>query len=211
LGFTGPEFSGPKVVLASKYLVQASVGSDVSAIRDDLLDNDFVITVKTLKGEIEKSNEIKQMDFGIPGLLTADFIISLLTATLATFIFMSILMEKRKKEFAILRSYGASERQVYKIVFSETIVLLLTSVLWGLLIGLGLSVLFNPFFETMDVFLTPLSVIAGGGAGLSRLIVFDWGSLGFTLGVTFLAMIMSTFFSVRSASRAKISTVVREL
>ncbi len=211
LGFTGPEFTGPKVVLASKYLVQVSAGSDVSAIRDRLLEDDYVITVKTLKGEIAKSNEIKQMDFGIPGLLTADFIISLLTATLATFIFMSILMEKRKKEFAILRSYGSSERQIYKIVFSETIVLLLTSVLWGLLIGLGLSVLFNPFFETMDVFLTPLSVLAGGGAELSRLIVFDWGSLGFTLGVTFLAMILSTFFSVRSASRAKISTVVREL
>jgi putative ABC transport system permease protein len=147
------------------------------------------------------------MDFGIPGLLTADFIISLLTATLATFIFMSILMEKRKKEFAVLRSYGASDRQIYKIVFSETTVLLLTAVLWGLLIGLGLSVLFNPFFELINV-LTPMT---GGGSSLSRLIVFDLWSLGFTLFVTFFAMMLATFLSVRSASRAKISTVVREL
>ncbi len=207
----GIQNPGPKTVMASKYLVRVSEDSDVAAIRERLLANDYIITIKTLQGEIKKSHEIKQMDFGIPGLLTADFIISLLTATLATFIFMSILMEKRKKEFAILRSYGASVRQIYKIVFSETIVLLLTAVLWGLLVGLGLSVLFNPFFELIDVFVTPLSVLAGGGSALSRLIVFDWGSLGVTLSVTFLAMMLATFLSVRSASRAKISTVVREL
>ncbi|MHA1543103.1 MAG: ABC transporter permease [Candidatus Hodarchaeales archaeon] len=149
LGFTEPEYTGPKVVYASKFLVRVSENSDVLDVKDILLANDYVITIKTLHGEIDKSYEIKQMDFGIPGLLTADFIISLLTATLATFIFMSILMEKRKKEFAILRSYGASDGQIYKIVFSETIVLLLTSVIWGLLIGLGLSVLFNPYFEMM--------------------------------------------------------------
>ncbi|MHA1945163.1 MAG: FtsX-like permease family protein [Candidatus Hodarchaeales archaeon] len=213
LGFTGPEYTGPKVVYASKFLVQVSEmnQSDILDIRNNLILNDYVITIKTLQGEIDKSYEIKQMDFGIPGLLTADFIISLLTATLATFIFMSILMEKRKKEFAILRSYGASDRQIYKIVFSETIVLLLTSVIWGLIVGLGLSVLFNPYFETMDIFITPLSVLSGGGGGLKRVLIFDWGNLIFTLGVTFLAMILSTFFSVRSASRAKISTVVREL
>jgi ABC-type lipoprotein release transport system permease subunit len=202
---------GSKTVMASTYLVQVSDDSDVSAIRETLLVNDYVITIKTLEGEIAKAYEVKQMDFGIPGLLTADFIISLLTATLATFIFMSILMEKRKKEFAVLRSYGASERQIYKIVFSETIVLLLTAVLWGLIVGLGLSVLFNPFFETIDLFITPMSALGGGGGLLDRLLIFDWASLGFTLGVTFLAMILATFFSVRSAVRAKISTVVREL
>ena len=211
LGLTGPEYTGPKVVSASRFLVQVSDSIEISDIQDNLLDNDYVITIKTLQGEIDKSYEIKQMDFGIPGLLTADFIISLLTATLATFIFMSILMEKRKKEFAILRSYGASDGQIYKIVFSETIVLLLTSVIWGLLIGLGLSVLFNPYFETMDIFITPLSVLSGGGAGLKRVLIFDMANLAFTLGVTFFAMILSTFISVRSASRAKISTVVREL
>ena len=207
LGITDPDLTGPKVVYTSKYLVKVDPESDVEVLREHLLDYEDIITINTLEAEIAKSYEIKQMDFGIPGLLTADFIISLLTATLATFIFMSILMEKRKKEFAILRSYGGSERQIYKIVFSETIVLLLTSVLWGLLIGLGLSVLFNPFFEFMGIFITPLS----GGAGLDRLLIFDWWSLGFTLLVTFLAMISATFLSVRGASRVKISTVVREL
>jgi ABC-type lipoprotein release transport system permease subunit len=209
-----PLVTDPKEVFASKFLVQLDddiKGSDLEDLTKDLLNNDYIISITTLEGEIAKAKEIKQMDFGIPGLLTADFIISLLTATLATFIFMSILMEKRKKEFAVLRSYGASERQIFKIVFSETIVLLLTSVLWGLLIGLGLSVLFNPFFETMDIFITPMSALAGGGSELDRLLVFDWWSLGFTLFVTFLAMMLATFLSVRGAARAKISTVVREL
>jgi ABC-type antimicrobial peptide transport system permease subunit len=204
----------PKEILASKYLIQVTESAEVEQIKNDLdqdPENDWVIKVTTLKGELRKANEIKQMDYGIPGLLTADFVISLVAATLATFIFMSILMEQRKKEFAILRSYGASQRQIYKVVFSETIVLLLTSVIWGLFIGLGLSILFNPFFEFMDVFITPLSALAAGGAQVKRLLVFNWLDLLITIIVTFLAMLFATFLSVRGASRAKISTVVREL
>ncbi|MFX0210159.1 MAG: ABC transporter permease, partial [Candidatus Hodarchaeota archaeon] len=205
----------PKEILASKFLVQVEESADVEKIKETLrFDTDYtdwVIKVTTLEGELRKANEIKQMDYGIPGLLTADFVISLVAATLATFIFMSILMEQRKKEFAILRSYGASQRQIYKVVFSETIVLLLTSVLWGLFIGLGLSILFNPFFGFMDLFITPLSALATGGSQLNRLLVFDWVELLFTMLVTFFAMLIATFLSVRSASKAKISTVVREL
>ncbi|MHA2246345.1 MAG: FtsX-like permease family protein [Candidatus Hodarchaeales archaeon] len=205
-----PEITDPKAVSASKYLVQVKKDVNVEDIKENLDKSKWVISSKTLEGEIREANEIQQMDFGIPGLLTADFVISLLAATLATFIFMSILMEKRKKEFAILRSYGASQRQVYKIVFSEAIVLLLTAVVWGLLIGLGLSILFNPFFEFMDVFITPLSALAGGGS-INRVLVFDAVGLIFTVVITFLAMISATFLSVRGASKAKISTVVREL
>jgi ABC-type lipoprotein release transport system permease subunit len=201
----------PKEILASKFLVKVEDSADVDEIKKSLLENDWVIKVTTLQGEIRKANELKQMDYGIPGLLTADFVISLVAATLATFIFMSILMEQRKKEFAILRSYGASQGQIYKVVFSETIVLLLTSVLWGLFIGLGLSILFNPFFGFMDLFITPLSTLTTGGSQLNRLLVFDWVELLFAMLVTFFAMLIATFLSVRSASKAKISTVVREL
>ena len=209
LGFPG--ITDPKAVSASKYLVQVEKGANVEDIKAELDKTSWIISTKSLEGEIQEANEIQQMDFGIPGLLTADFVISLLAATLATFIFMSILMEKRKKEFAILRSYGASQRQVYKIVFSEAIVLLLTAVVWGLIVGLGLSVLFNPFFEFMDVFITPLSALASGGSSIKRILIFDAAGLIFTVAITFFAMIFATFLSVRGASKAKISTVVREL
>lgn len=198
-------------VIASNYLIKVKKEADVEIIRTSLLEGEGVISVKTLKGEVKKANEIKQMDYGIPGLLTADFVISLVAATLATFIFMSILMDSRKKEFAILRSYGASQRQIYKVVFSETIVLLLTSVIWGFFVGIGLSILFNPFFEFMDVFITPLSIIAAGGSAIKRLLIFDWLSLLSSMIVTFLAMLIATFLSVYGAAKAKISTEVREL
>ncbi|MFW9853746.1 MAG: FtsX-like permease family protein [Candidatus Thorarchaeota archaeon] len=203
--------ANPKELLATDYLLKLKPNSDADQIKTLLLQHDWVISVNTLVGEIRKSQELQQMDFGIPGLLTADFIISLIAATLATFIFMSILMEQRKKEFAILQSYGASRRQIYKVVFSETIVMLLTSVIWGLLIGLGLAILFNAFFEFIDIFVTPLSALFGGGTGLSRLLVFDWPSLVVTMLVTFFAMILATFLSVRGAMTSKISVVVREL
>ena len=110
-----------------------------------------------------------------------------------------------------MRSYGTSDRQIYKVVFSESIVLLLTSVLWGLMIGIGLSVLFNGFFEFIDVFLTPLSALTSGGGSLSRIIIFDLAGLLGTLFITLIAMLIATYFSVRGSAKAKISTVVREL
>jgi ABC-type antimicrobial peptide transport system permease subunit len=204
----------PKGILASNYLIQIKQGANPYAVESDLEapeNSGWVISVKTLKGEIKKANEIQNMDYGIPGLLTADFVISLLAATLATFIFMSILMEQRKKEFAILRSYGASNRQVYKVVFSETIVLLLLSVVWGLFIGLGLSILFNGFFEFIEIFVTPLSTIIETGGSLQRVLVFDLVGLISTISITFIFMMIATFLSVRSAVKEKISTVVREL
>jgi ABC-type antimicrobial peptide transport system permease subunit len=201
-----------KAILASRFLVQVNKGANVESIKAALMipENDWIISVKTLQGEIRRANEIQNMDFGIPGLLTADFVISLLAAALATFIFMSILMEQRKKEFAILRSYGASQRQIYKVVFSETIFLLLTSVIWGLFIGIGLSILFNGFFEFMDVFITPLSAIIAGGS-INRVLIFDWVGLLGTISITFFAMLIATFLSVRGSAKAKISEVVREL
>ncbi|MHA1944580.1 MAG: ABC transporter permease [Candidatus Hodarchaeales archaeon] len=203
----------PKEILATEYFVKIQEGANPASIKSLIasVDNPWVISVKTLETELREANEIQNVDYGIPGLLTADFVISLLAATLATFIFMSILMEQRKKEFAILRSYGTSDRQIYKIVFSESIVLLLTSVLWGLMIGIGLSVLFNGFFEFIDVFLTPLSALTSGGGSLSRIIIFDLAGLLGTLFITLIAMLIATYFSVRGSAKAKISTVVREL
>ncbi len=203
----------PKEILATDYFVQIQKDADPAAIKSLIAsaDNPWVISVKTLETELREATEIQNVDYGIPGLLTADFVISLLAATLATFIFMSILMEQRKKEFAILRSYGASDRQIYKVVFSESIVLLLTSVIWGLLVGIGLSVLFNGFFEFIDVFLTPLSALTSGGGLLSRIIIFDLAGLIGTLLITFIAMLLATYLSAKGSAKAKISTVVREL
>ncbi len=211
----GFKLNDPKAVLSTRFLASVDPGSNVETIKLDLLDpsnaNEFIVSVRTLKGEIKKSNELAQMDYGIPGLLTADFLISLLAATLAAFIFMSILMEQRKKEFAILRSYGASSNQIYKVVFGESVILLLTSVVWGAVIGFGLSILFNGFFEFIDIFITPFSTIISSGGGLRRLLIFNIPGLAFTLSLTFISMLFATFVSVRSTSKAKISTVVREL
>ena len=137
-------------------------------------------------------------------------IVSLIASTLATFIFMSILMEQRKKEFAIMRSYGASKGQVYKVVFSESIIFLLTSVFWGLVIGIGLSMLFNGFFEFIEIFITPFSVMASG-SGLERILIFDPQSLFLTIGLSFVSMLLATYLSVRSTLKASVSTVVRQL
>lgn len=197
-------------VITDTYLVKVESGISETAVKDEIVsDISSLNSIKTLKEEISEANKLQSMDYGIPGLLTMDFIVSLLSSTLATFIFMSILMERRKKEFAIMRSFGASKKQVYKIVFSETIILLLTAVIWGLLIGIGLSYLFNGFFEFMMIFIKPASSLASGS--IPRLLIFDWFSLFLTLLLSFGSMMFAVLISVRGAIKSNISTVVRQL
>jgi ABC-type lipoprotein release transport system permease subunit len=199
-------------VVSGKYMVNLKEGlslSEMESIKDDVANEDFVQRVTLLQEELEAISRIENVDFGIPGLLTADFIVSLMAATLGVYIFMSILLEKRKKEFAILRSYGASKTQIYKIIFSETFVLLLTAVLWGLLIGLGLGILFNGFFEFINFFVTPVGQLVG--YQIKRVIVFDVFTNLFTLSLVFVSMLIATFISLRGALKANISTQLRQL
>ncbi|MFW9930020.1 MAG: FtsX-like permease family protein, partial [Candidatus Thorarchaeota archaeon] len=199
-------------IITDKYLVNLNDGLSqdiMENFKSTVANQDFVVSATLLADEINQLSNIENADFGIPGLLTADFIVSLLAATLGVYIFMSILLEKRKKEFAILRSYGASKGQIYKIVFSESIVLLLTAVTWSLLIGLGLSVLFNGFFEFINVFVTPVSTLVN--FQIKRIIIFDWIRILITLSLVFVSMLIATFISLRGALKANISNQLRQL
>ncbi|MHA2362562.1 MAG: FtsX-like permease family protein [Candidatus Hodarchaeales archaeon] len=199
-------------ILTDTYLVKLKKGitsEERENARNRIHQSPYVQSLKFIDEEIEKISKLENADFGIPGLLTADFVVSLMAATLGVYIFMSILLEKRKKEFAILRSYGATQTQIYKIVVSETIVLLLTAVLWGLLIGLGLTFLFNGFFEFINLFLSSPSVITS--YQIKRILIFDPIRIFLTLSLVFVSMLIATFVSLRGAVKANIVTQLRQL
>lgn len=204
--------SSTESVLIDNYLVKLSDNLNDGYhldLQKVILDNDMIQAAKSVKNEIRKENEIQNVDFGIPGLLTANFIVSLLASTLGTYIFMSIIMEKRKKEFAILRSYGASTEQIVKIVFSEILVLLVITITWGLILGINLAYLFNGFFEFLEVWVSPVSSLTS--YQIDRILVYDWFRIIITVGVAFFAMIFATFVSIRNALKSNISLELREL
>lgn len=190
---------------ASRWLVKTNKGMQMSSsvinlFREQLQQIQYYSSDISLKKELDALKSGKG-SFGIPGLLSLDFIVSVSAALISTFAFVSILMERRRYEFAVLRAIGAKKLQIYKLAIGESSLMILTSVIWGIIIGVGITYQFNGVFEIFSIFL--------GGGSLDRQIVFPWLSviligLGMTLG-----MLLATLLSVRSAARQDLSMATR--
>lgn len=190
---------------ATKYLVKTKIGSSISTnevnlIREQFRQNLFYSSDRSLKLEIDDF-ESGGASFGIPGLLSLNFIVSVSAALISTFAFTAILMERRKAEFAILRAIGAKRRQIYKIALGENILLVTTAVIWGIIIGSGITYLFNGIFDVFNIVL--------GAGPLERQIVFPWYNI-FMIGfATSVGMLLATLVSVRGAARQDLSVATR--
>ncbi|MHA2276256.1 MAG: FtsX-like permease family protein, partial [Candidatus Kariarchaeaceae archaeon] len=108
---------------ATKYLFKTKMGDSISnkeinLIREQLRQNIFYASDRSLKAETDDFLTGGGA-FGIPGLLSLNFIVSVTAALISTFAFTAILMERRKGEFAVLRAIGAKQRQIYKIAVGE--------------------------------------------------------------------------------------------
>ena len=141
------------------------------------------------------------MNWGIPGLLTMMFIVALIASLTISFTFSSIIMKRRLREFAVLRTLGASRGQVYKIAISENAVLMMVSVIWGIMIGLGLGYMMNGFFEIVGEIL--------GRGILERVVFIPWLQLGFIALATFVGMLLAVALSAISAARQDLSVATR--
>ncbi|MHA2252324.1 MAG: ABC transporter permease [Candidatus Kariarchaeaceae archaeon] len=190
---------------ASRWLVKTNKGmkmssNDINLFREELQQIQYYSSDISLKKELDNLKSGSGA-FGIPGLLSLDFIVSVSAALISTFAFVSILMERRRYEFAVLRAIGAKKLQIYKLAIGESTLMILTAVIWGIIIGAGITYIFNGVFVVFSIFL--------GGGFLDRQIVFPWISviligLGMTLG-----MLLATLLSVRGAARQDLSMATR--
>ncbi|MHA2173036.1 MAG: ABC transporter permease, partial [Candidatus Kariarchaeaceae archaeon] len=190
---------------ATKYLFKTKMGDSISnkeinLIREQLRQNIFYASDRSLKAETDDFLTGGGA-FGIPGLLSLNFIVSVTAALISTFAFTAILMERRKGEFAVLRAIGAKQQQIYKIAVGENALLVFTAVIWGILIGSGITYLFNGIFVVFNIFL--------GAGPLTRQIVFPWINIILIGVATSLGMLFATLLSVRGAARQDLSVATR--
>lgn len=141
--------------------------------------------------------------YGVPGLLTMMFLTAFAAALVSAFAFSAIIMERRKREFAVLQTVGASSGQIYTIAFGENFLIMLTSVIWGIITGVGLSFLMNAIFGF-------ISDILGKG-GLTRIVYIPWVSILINGGAIFAGMLIATLFSVRSSVRQDLTEATRNV
>ena len=112
---------------------------------------DWIVSAQSYKEEVEYISSTEGLRFGFPGLLTINFIIALISIVIGITIFMFMIINQRKKEFAILIAEGASKTQLVKLVLSEVISMALFATGFGLLIGFLFGYQINSFFEAFSV------------------------------------------------------------
>ena len=120
----------------------------------------------------------------------------------SAFSFSAILMERRKHEFAILRSIGAKKSHIYKMALGENSLMMLTASAWGIFIGVGISYLFNGVFIFVNM-------IVGGQISLNRTVVIPGFELLIISAVTFIGMMLATLLSVKSAANQDLSLATK--
>jgi putative ABC transport system permease protein len=142
--------------------------------------------------------------YGVTGLLSLDFIISLIAAIITAFAFSAILMEKRKHEFAILRAIGAKKKHIYKLALGENGLMMLTASLWGIFLGTGIAYLFNGVF----IF---VSMMTGGAGSFERLVMVPTIELIVICTITFIGMLGAALMSIRSSANQDLALGVKEV
>ena len=133
------------------------------------------------------------------------FLISLLCATIGVFIFVSLLVRSRSKEFAILRAVGSTKGQIYKIALSEVISVLIFALISGVLLGLGLSYMFNGFFALMNELSGSLTY------NLPRLLVYPWDQIGWSMIITSIIIVIATILPTRRVANQEIIEETRQV
>jgi ABC-type antimicrobial peptide transport system permease subunit len=158
-----------------------------------------VIDVRELDKEIEDISD--QLNFGIPGLLTMMFIVSIICVFTSAFAFSSIIIKRRMREFAVLQTVGATRGQIYKIAIGENALVMFVSVVLGLLVGSGLSYQMNGFFGLIGEML--------GRGSLERVVFLPWVLILLISGAIFIGMLLAVAVSAINAARQDLAISTR--
>ncbi|MHA1221920.1 MAG: ABC transporter permease [Candidatus Heimdallarchaeaceae archaeon] len=158
---------------------------------------DWIVDGESYKENIEYTQEREGLRFGFPGLLTINFILALVTAVIGVFIFMYMIINRRKQEFAVLIAEGASKGQIIKLVLSEVISMAIFATLFGTFIGFLLGYQFNGFFDNFSI------------TNFHRLIVYPPIILTSTIIGSFLVILIATLIPAIIAARTNVVEQMR--
>ena len=158
---------------------------------------DWIVDAKSYEEEIEETRAREGLSFGFPGLLTINFIIAMVGIVIGVSIFMFMIINQRKKEFAILIAEGASRTQLIKLVLTEVISMAVFATLFGAFIGFLLGYQFNDFFGIFSV------------TTFNRLLVFPPIPLIATVLGAFGIVILSTLIPASIAARTNVVEEMR--
>ena len=146
--------------------------------------------------------------FGTQGLFTLQYLVASAAAIASAFVFLSLVLNQKKKELAILQAIGASPNQIIRLVLFEILSIVFFSMILGVILGMGLSLAFNGFFNIFG-FLFQLFSGTGEEAVISRILQWPWWVITqVTLGVM-TVVVIALVFTTRRALRADLAVVLK--
>jgi len=128
-------------------------------------------------------------------------------AVASAFVFLSLVLNQRQKELAVLQAIGASPNQIIRLVLFEILSIVFISTILGILLGMGLSLSFNGLFA---VFGFIFQLFLGGESGIiDRELVWPWMELGIVSIAVLVAVVTALLFTTRKALRSDLASVLK--
>jgi ABC-type antimicrobial peptide transport system permease subunit len=187
--------------------VEGVSGDDLSALRVSLEADTRFDSAQDWESAHDDVERNGGLIFGTPGLLTLQFIVASVAAVASAFVFLSLVLNQRQKELAVLQAIGASPNQIIRLVLFEILSIIIVSMALGMLLGMGLALSFNGLF---NVFGFIFQLFLGGESSIiSRELVWPWMELGLVALAVFAAVVTALLFTTRKALRSDLASVLK--
>lgn len=153
------------------YHVWAESDSPVETVsfREELLDQQLFGTTWEEARPIVAKIQSEPQRQGLFGLLSVGFITSALLTVLGFFLYSLFSLQQRTVEIGILRAVGLSRSEMVRLVAWELVLLIISGLLLGTVLGVLVSQQFIPFMQ-----------VGNGATGLAPpyLVEIAWGAIG---------------------------------
>tara|TARA_B100001564_G_C20501721_1_gene606528 strand:- start:160 stop:924 length:765 start_codon:yes stop_codon:yes gene_type:complete len=153
--------------------------------------------------EVERSGGLI---FGTQGLLSLQFVVASIAAVASAFVFLSLVLNQRRKELAVLQAIGASPNQIIRLVLFEILSIVVVSMFLGILLGMALALSFNGLFS---VFGFIFGIFGGSETIIDRNLVWPWFELAIVSLTVFVAVVLALLSTTRKALKSDLSTVLK--
>lgn len=181
-------------------------GESLSGLRANLEADSLFDSAIDWKSEHEKVERNGGLIFGTPGLLSLQFVVASVAAVASAFVFLSLVLNQRQKELAVLQAIGASPNQIIRLVLFEILSIVIVSMFLGVVLGMGLALSFNGLFE---VFGFIFQIFGGSETIIQRDLVWPWLQLGIVALSVLGAVVMALLITTRKALRSDLASVLK--
>jgi len=186
--------------------IEGVEGDQLEAFRANLEADSRVsssIDWSTEHGKVERSGGLI---FGTPGLLSLQFVVASIAAVASAFVFLSLVLNQRRKELAVLQAIGASPNQIVRLVLFEILSIVVVSMFLGVLLGMALALSFNGLFS---VFGFIFSIFGGSETNIDRNLIWPWTELILVSLTVFIAVVLALLTTTRKALKSDLATVLK--